>query len=192
MASFAESTASCPASLRCPAAVRVQFPHNGVSIGTLGGANETPPRLPNRPPGQLAHCPFVKINRSQGHSVSREGSLEEEGPRTKRVCGESHSYVAQVGWEGSIQQNPKRVPSVSARPQGAAAGSPKTVTLHLGPAPRSLHRRLPCLPGRAAKTCSGPWAPSPRWGHLRLLGRTEAAEGGGNWGTFWMRPSMSR
>jgi hypothetical protein len=37
----------CQASLRCPAQVLEQIPHNAFSLETLGGANERPP--PNKP-----------------------------------------------------------------------------------------------------------------------------------------------
>lgn len=151
---------------------------------------------PHPLPGQLAYCPFVDINRSQGHSVSRAGSLEGEGPRTKRVCGEPHSYVAQVGWEGSVQRSQKRVPSVPARTQGAAAGSPKTVTVHLRPALRVCTSG--CRASRGPCAHGGP--PRSAWslGSEPAVGtpapiRAHGGRGGrGGQGTFWMRPSMSR
>jgi hypothetical protein len=72
----------CQASLRCPAQVLEQIPHNAFSLETLGGANE-------RPPPKQAIVPVCQSETEvQGHSDSRphlpKRGLEREGPRTKR------------------------------------------------------------------------------------------------------------
>lgn len=124
--------------------------------------------------------------------MSREGSLEEEGPRTKKGLWRTALLRGSSWLGGQRTAEPKAGPFSPREATRCSGRIPQDCHPPPGTSPAGLHRRLRCLPGRAAKTCSGPWAPSPRWGHLRLLGRTEAAEGGGNRGTFWMRPSMSR
>lgn len=151
---------------------------------------------PTPTPASLPIVPLSISTKSRTLSVQRRvfrrgGTANKRGPwRTPLLRGSS--------WLGrQCTAEPKAGPSVPTRSQDAAAGSappPTTVAVHLGPAPRV------CTPGcrasRGSERTAGrqdqlrPWARRLQWGHLRLLGFTEAAEEGR--GTFWMRPSMSR
>lgn len=97
--------------------------------------------------------------------MSREGSLEGEGPRTKGVRGEPLSYVAQVGWEGSVQQSLKRVPQSPRGHRTQRQVPPPSRDCRRSP---GLHPRQPRLPGPSAH--GGPLGSAPSEGLVPAVG----------------------
>lgn len=112
-----------------------------------------------------ALCAQRRVFRRAGEGHEQKGSVANRTPTWLKLVGRAE---------------PKAGPSVPARPQGAESGSPSRLSPSTWDRPRGNAPQAAVPPRASRQDQLGLRAPSPRWGHLRLLGRTEASEGGGS------------